>query len=228
MNEPANNSTPAEILFSDKNLLLFNKRPGVTVIPGRGETTGISLREWAEQSLHEKLFVVHRIDRDTSGIVLFCRNAEWHRALSLQFERRVVKKSYLALVEGVMSGEGELNGPVHQFGSGRMGVDVRGKPSTTRYTILETLNGATLLNVNPLSGRRHQIRVHLFHHGHPVMGDRLYGLERPVGGVERLMLHAAALTFAYPGDVPFTAQAPVDFRWNELVGQFRGGRTDGC
>jgi 23S rRNA-/tRNA-specific pseudouridylate synthase len=87
--------------------------------------------------------------------------------------------------------------PIKAFGSGRMGVNDKGKPSQTRFRILEKLGSSTLLEVEPLTGRRHQIRVHLFHMGHPVLGDPLYGKDRPVGGVSRLMLHACQLVLLF-------------------------------
>ena len=211
----------AEVLFTDKALIAVNKRPGVCVIPGRGDGDSLSLREMVEREFGKKIYVVHRIDRETSGVVVFCSTAEMHRRLSMQFEKRTVRKEYRALVEGIVSGTGLIDAPIRQFGSGRMGVDTRnGKPSLTEITAVEQLGGAALVNVQPATGRRHQIRVHLYHSGHPVMGDTLYGCERPVGGVERMMLHAAAVTFAGPEGEPLTITAPVDFQWKEIVQRF--------
>ena len=211
----------ADVLYSDQNLLILNKESGISVIPGRGASGLHSLRWSAEKWIGRKLFVVHRIDHDTSGVVVFCRDAATHRLLSLQFQNREVIKWYYALVLGRMAGEGIIDEPVFEFGSGRMGVDPRGKPSQTVYKVEEALENATLLKLKPLTGRRHQIRVHLFSIGHPVMGDRLYGRQRPVGGVERLMLHAASITFSYPGERQFSINAPQDDLWNVIVERHR-------
>lgn len=142
--------------------------------------------------------MVHRIDRDSSGLVLFARDAEAHRLLSLQFERRQVRKRYLALAQGSLAEDGRVDSPLREFGSGRMGVaapsgPAGGKEALTRYRVLERLGAATYLEVEPVTGRRHQIRAHLASVGHPVMGDPLYGRDRPVGGAPRLMLHAFEL-----------------------------------
>ncbi len=218
-----------ELIFSDENLIILNKRSGVAVIPARGEDPSISLRSRVESHFGQKIFVVHRIDRDTSGIVVFCRKAEAHRVLCRQFQNREVEKRYMALVAGKMAGSGEIDIPVRQFGSGRMGVADQGKPSVTRYRVMETLESATLVNVFPVTGRRHQIRVHLYATGHPVLGDRLYGKPLPVGGVERLMLHAASIVFNYESSGRFTAEAPEDRTWKEVLARFRnsppGGKT---
>lgn len=211
----------ADVLYSDHNLIILNKHSGICVIPGRGTCSSHSLQSLMEKRLGCKLFVVHRIDRDTSGVVVFCRNAATHRFLSLQFENRKVIKEYLAVLWGKMAGKGIIDEPLFQFGSGRMGVDPRGKPSQTAYEVEETFQNATLVKLKPLTGRRHQIRVHLFHIGHPVMGDRLYGRQRPVGGVERLMLHASSITFSYPGEMLFSITAPVDDSWNAVVERYR-------
>ena len=212
----------ADILFEDRHLIVVNKYPGIPVIPERRSTPGVlSLRERLELTIGGKIFVVHRIDRDTSGIVVFCRTAQAHRMLSMQFERRCVKKEYRALVLGELSGPISAGESLRQFGSGRMGVDRAGKPSRTDIAVVKSLQGATLVTAQPLTGRRHQIRVHLYHHGHPVMGDRVYGTERPVGGIERMMLHAASLSFFYPEGKSFAVHAPVDANWKEIAGRFK-------
>ncbi len=214
----------ADILYADPNLFILNKHTGISVIPGRGNGRPLSLREYAEEYTGGKLFVIHRIDHGTSGVVVFCRNAETHRSISLQFEKRMVNKAYLAIVTGSMDDRGVIEAPLHQYGSGRMGVNEKGKPSCTSFEVIERFEEATLLNVVPLTGRRHQIRVHMYHAGHPVLGDILYGQQRPVGGIERMMLHAASITFFYPHDTVFTIAAPVDNGWIEIVGRLRKGR----
>jgi len=196
------------ILYEDKHLVALNKPSGQVVIPGRGELPGEPLIKELETHLGQKAFVVHRIDRGASGLVLFAKDAATHRRLCVQFENREVKKTYLVLVQGTVKEAGRVESPLRAFGSGRMGVHEQGKPSVSEYCVREHLPGTTLLEVMPLTGRRHQIRVHLYSIGHPVMGDTLYGKDRPVGGVARLMLHAWKLEVSGAGGEALSLEAP--------------------
>ena len=182
------------IIYEDSRILAVSKPAGQLVIVGRGDQREPLNRELERRS-GAKVFVVHRLDQEASGLVLFAKDAASHRSLCLQFEERKVSKTYLALVEGAVAAEGLVDKPLREFGSGRMGVDVAGKPSLTRYRIKERFEGATLLEVEPVTGRRHQIRVHLWAIGHPILGDTVYGKNRPVGGAARLMLHALEAQF---------------------------------
>lgn len=196
--------------------------PGFAVIPGRNISEDIVLVNLIEKQLKYKCLVVHRIDLETSGIVIFAKNPQSHRHLSIQFERREIKKNYLALVLGTMNRDITINSPIRQFGSGRMGVDPQGKPSSTEMRIIENLPDTTLLNVSPHTGRRHQIRVHCYASGHPIMGDPMYGKDRPVGGVSRLMLHAHQIKITDPatGKERFFNARP-DEGWDSIVQSFR-------
>lgn len=186
-----------ETLFEDARLLAVAKPAGTVVVPGRGEV-GEPLCALAEAHAGAKVFVVHRIDRESSGLVLFAKDAEAHRLLCGQFAQRQVRKLYRALALGEVAADGEVREPLKEFGSGRIGVSPSGKAAHTVYRVVKRLRGATLLEVEPHTGRRHQIRAHLFHLGHPLLGDPLYGKERPVGGAPRLMLHAFKLEFSHP------------------------------
>ncbi len=198
-----------QILYEDENLIALSKPSGQVVIPGRGDLQGEPLIKELEAHLGRKTFVVHRLDRGASGLVLFAKDAATHRLVSLQFEKRLVKKSYVALVLGHVETGGQIDQPLRSFGSGRMGIHPEGKPSLTEYKVRERLPGSTLLEVTPLTGRRHQIRVHLYSIGHPVMGDTLYGKDRPVGGASRLMLHAWKLELQKPnGEILSLADDP--------------------
>ncbi len=140
----------------------------------------------------------------------------------MQFERRKVTKNYLALVQGVMNSDITISSPIRQFGSGRMGVDPQGKPSSTAMRIIEKLPAATLLDVSPHTGRRHQIRVHCYASGYPILGDPMYGKDRPVGGVSRLMLHAHHIKITDPSigkERSFVARPDAD--WDAIVQSFR-------
>ena len=177
-------------------------------LSGRGQARGRRLGRQAGGGLPEllaagypgRLFPVHRLDRGASGVIVFAKNAAAHRHLNGEFDRRAVAKTYLACVDGVLDvTSGRINAPIREFGSGRMGVDPRrGKPSTTEWKLAERLDGATLLRVHPATGRRHQIRVHLYHIGHPILGDLRYGDRVRQERFPRLMLHALAIEFALP------------------------------
>jgi tRNA pseudouridine32 synthase/23S rRNA pseudouridine746 synthase len=202
-----------ETLYEDDHLIAVSKPSGQVTIPGRGDLPGLPLNVELERHLQRKVFPVHRLDRGASGIVLFAKDAATHRHLSLQFENRQVRKSYWVLAQGNIETGGLIDQPLRVFGSGRMGIHPAGKSSQTEYRVLEKLSGATLLEVNPQTGRRHQIRVHLYSIGHPVMGDALYGKERPVGGCSRLMLHAMALDLKDVKGKPISLRAdpPKEF-----------------
>lgn len=186
------------------------KPSGQPTIPGRGEI-GEPLNRAAERRAGGRLFVVHRLDREASGLVVFAKDARTHRQLCGLFEARKVSKLYLAACLGELAGEGVIQAPIKEFGSGRMGVGAGGKRSITRYRLRRALKGASLLEVAPVTGRRHQIRVHLYSIGHPVLGDPLYGKERPVGGAARLLLHSLALDFGLPGIPELRAEPGPDF-----------------
>lgn len=202
-----------ETVFEDDRLIAVSKPAGQLMIPGRGPGPGLPLRQEVEAALGRKVFVVHRLDRDASGLAVFAKDAASHRSLCLAFEGRTVKKTYLAVVVGEVKEDGVVEAPLRPFGSGRMGVGQPGKASTTDYRVLRRLKGATLLEVQPRTGRRHQIRVHLYSIGHPILGDPLYGQERPVGGAPRLMLHALELAFSEGGfaGLSLRAEPPEDF-----------------
>jgi len=189
-----------EVVYEDERILAAAKPAGQAVITGRG-ISGEPLSVQVGRRLGGKAFVAHRLDRDASGLVVFAKDAAAHRDLCLLFEGRRMGKLYLALVQGRVDSGGTVDRPLRVFGSGRSGVCAAGsgKASLTRYRVRVRGEEASLLEVEPETGRRHQIRVHLHSLGHPVLGDRLYGKDRPVGGVERLMLHAWRLEFDLDG-----------------------------
>ncbi len=183
------------------------------MVPARGDDPVRPLTELLAARLERRVWVVHRIDKATSGLVLFALDARAHRRLSQAFEQRTVHKTYLAAAQGTLDdGGSEL--ALKTFGSGRVGPSPEGKVSLTRWKVRERLPGATLLEVEPETGRRHQIRAHLHAAGHPVLGDRKYGRPRPVGGAPRLMLHAwrLALPDGCGGTLALEAPPPADFQ----------------
>lgn len=148
--------------------------------------------------------------------MLFAKDPAAHRELCRKFEERTIAKTYLALAQGVVEADGEIAAPLREFGSGRTAVDPRGKASLTRYRVKERFPRATLLEIDLVTGRRHQIRAHLYSIGHPVCGDPLYGEDRPVSGASRLMLHSLEAAFE---DMRLRAEPPRDFL--EVLASFR-------
>ena len=147
--------------------------------------------------------MVHRLDKQVSGVILFAKTPEFHRYLNLQFEHRQVLKTYLAVVHGQLSQDGRIETPLRRFGSGRMAADPEtGKACLTEYDVLDRRPETTLLRVRPLTGRKHQIRAHLFGIGHPIVGDPLYGDKLFQRSFPRLMLHALGIEFRLPDGRP--------------------------
>ena len=205
------------ILFEDEDVVAVDKPEGLAAIPERNPEAD-SLLELLESRRDEKLYIVHRIDKDTSGVILFARNAPAHRFLNQQFEARQVDKTYLALVHGsVEQDSGTIDAPLRPFGSGRVGVDAeKGKPSATDFGVVERYDSYTLVEAHPRTGRRHQIRVHLYHWGHPIVGDPLYGDKATQGQFRRLMLHARKVTLQLPCGADLTVEAPVPLSFHAI------------
>lgn len=214
--------TDQSLLYEDEAIIAVNKPTGQAVIPGRGIEDGDVLVRQVEARIGIKTYVVHRIDRDTSGVVLFAKDAATHKNLSIQFEKHEVRKQYLALVFGIVETGGTIDRPLREFGSGRMGIDPKGKPAQTEFSVRQKFGAATLLDVMPRTGRRHQIRAHLYGIGHPVIGDTVYGKERPVAGAARLMLHARSIAFLHPSGKSMVVTAEPDALWTEVLRGFGG------
>jgi tRNA pseudouridine32 synthase/23S rRNA pseudouridine746 synthase len=205
------------ILHADDALVAVAKPAGLTVIPDRtGDVEGC-LHHRLERQLGERLWVVHRIDRDTSGVVVFGRTAAAHRTLSMAFEGRDVEKRYLAFTRGLLSPtEGVIDVPLHRARKGRMRPaapdEPESLPSSSGYRVLRSrpaIGGpVACVEVRPHTGRQHQIRVHLRSNGAPLLVDPLYGrcdrldagdLEANAPAVPRLTLHARGLSLPHPG-----------------------------
>lgn len=214
---------PFTLLLETADLLAVDKPEGVTSIPGRGADEVCLLTELSVR-YPEKLYVVHRLDKDVSGVILFARHAEAHRHLNAQFSRRSVRKTYVALVHGVVADEHRvIDVPLRAFGSGRMGIDEqRGKPSTTTLHVTERLADATLVTLHPLTGRRHQLRVHAYGIGHPIVGDPRYGDPAVQQGYPRLMLHARSITVRLLSGDSLTVEAPVPASFQAVVEAMKG------
>jgi tRNA pseudouridine32 synthase/23S rRNA pseudouridine746 synthase len=190
-----------DLVFVDETLVVLDKPAGMLSVPGRGADKQDCAATRAQQRFADAL-VVHRLDMATSGLLLMARGAEVQRRLSIAFARREVTKRYVAVVRGRMpadSGEIDLPLAADWPQRPRQKVDtVHGKPSLTRYRCLshDAAGGTTRLLLEPVTGRSHQLRVHLAASGHAIVGDTLYGTadEAP-----RLMLHASELSLVHPG-----------------------------
>lgn len=190
-----------EILYQDENFVAVNKPIGINTILGRDNQVEQAheqvLLKMVEKQQEKNLYVVHRLDKPVSGLVVFAKHALAHKHLNEQFAKGQVVKKYLALVHGsIKNNNASIDKPIREYGSGRMGVDLKkGKPSLTFYEVKERVDKYTLVSVYPKTGRRHQLRVHLYSIGHPIVGDLQYGDTSISLGYPRLMLHSEQIVF---------------------------------
>ena len=201
-----------EIIHSDAAFLAVNKPTGLLTVPGRGPTKQDCLYHRVLERFPNAL-VVHRIDMDTSGLILFARSPEAQRSISLQFEKREISKTYIAVVEGVIEeNEGMVDFPMRKDMTQRLPpkhlVDcIRGKKAVTEWKVLERTASTTRVALFPRTGRSHQLRVHMQAIGFPIVGDPIYGTP-----AERLMLHAQTLEFCRPvSGEPIQLECPAPF-----------------
>lgn len=214
---------PVKILYEDDDVLVVDKPPGLTVHPAPGHPSGTlvnallsHLPALPETGDQQRPGIVHRLDKDTSGVMLVAKNSSAHSNLTEQFKSRSVSKTYLVLVKGRLSPrDGAIEAPIGRDSAHRERMAVvaesRGRKARTQYHVQEYLNGHTLLEVNPETGRTHQIRVHMAAIGYPVVGDKVYGVKSPV--VPRQFVHAFRLGFYLPTTgkyTEFTAELPPD------------------
>jgi RluA family pseudouridine synthase len=204
------------ILHIDSHLIIINKPAGLPVLPDGWEKDSEYLVKKLEAK-YGKIFIVHRLDKITSGVMVFALDAETHRALNMQFEKHEAEKTYHAIVEGKPRWDEKVTKfPLHaNVGHKHRTIvdDKNGKPSETRFKVLKRYQSSALIEALPRTGRTHQIRVHAMALGHPLLGDILYGASE-TKLIERPALHAYSLTFTHPitnERVTFTAEHPRDF-----------------
>jgi tRNA pseudouridine32 synthase/23S rRNA pseudouridine746 synthase len=191
-----------EIIYSDQYFLVVSKPSGLLSVPGRGEDKSDSMVTRVQAEFADAL-VAHRLDRDTSGLLIFPLGAKMHRQISMMFEQRVIEKSYVAVVMGKLQpllGEVDLPLIVDWPNRPRHMVDkVNGKPSQTRFQVLsyDEASNTSRVRLEPITGRTHQLRVHMQALGHPILGDTLYAPPAE-SQTPRLLLHAHTLDFKHP------------------------------
>lgn len=200
---------PVEIVYEDNDIIVVNKPKGMVVHPANGNPDGTlvnAIMAMCKDSLSGiggeiRPGIVHRLDKDTSGLLIVAKNDKAHINMSEQIKNREVKKIYIALVRGVVSeNEATINMPIGRSTKDRKKMAVRkdGKEAITHFKVLKRYNKYTLLEVKIDTGRTHQIRVHMAEIGHPVVGDMVYSNGKNEFGVEGQMLHAKSLDFRHP------------------------------
>ena len=204
-----------QVLHADEWLIVFRKPVPMLSVPGIGPEKADCLVSRAA-AVYSGARIVHRLDRDTSGVIVLARDAATHRALSIQFQDRLVTKHYEAIVAGQpIDDEGLIDAAIRKDleNKPRQCVDpVKGKPSQTAWRVLERLGDRTRLELRPRTGRSHQLRLHLKHMGHPILGDDLYAPPEALAMATRLCLHATLLTFTHPAtNESMTVTDPAPF-----------------
>jgi len=212
---------PLEFLFEDEFLAVINKPAGLVVHPGAGQNDGTLVNALLHHCTtlsgiggEIRPGIVHRLDKETSGCLVIAKNDEVHRRLSHQFASRTVAKIYLAVCSGAFRQKtGDIREPIgrHPVHRKKMAVTAKGRPAHTQFEVVKEIGNSSVVLCRLLTGRTHQIRVHLQHLGHPIVGDALYNRRATAG---RLMLHAWRLGFQHPiteNWVEFRAEVPQEF-----------------
>ncbi|MGB5491506.1 MAG: 23S rRNA pseudouridine(1911/1915/1917) synthase RluD [Woeseiaceae bacterium] len=229
-----------DVVFEDDALLVINKPAGLVVHPGAGNPAGTLMNGLLHHApaleLVPRAGIIHRIDKDTSGLLLVAKTVPAHTALVRLLADRDIARHYVAVCKGVLTGGGTINEPIarHPVDRKRMSVQQKGKPAVTHYTVIERFRAFTYVSVKLESGRTHQIRVHFAHRRHPLVGDPVYGgrLALPAGATEDLIqflrqfkrqaLHAARLAFVHPvSDAALEFEVPPPDDFQALLGVLR-------
>jgi 23S rRNA pseudouridine955/2504/2580 synthase/23S rRNA pseudouridine1911/1915/1917 synthase len=233
----------ADILYEDDHYVMIHKPSGLLSIPDR-HNAAIPSAAGLLRNRYPSIFTVHRLDRETSGILCFARDEETHRYTSMLFENRQVKKNYIGIIHGTPDeAQGAIEAPImeHPVLKGKMIVHQKqGKPSVTQYHVMETFGLYTFMNFDILTGRTHQIRLHMQHIGHPIVCDPVYGNpdpvfisqlkknfklsrdeeeEKPI--LSRLALHASQLSFKKPDGTTLDVSDPLPRDMNAMLKQCR-------
>ncbi len=237
---------PLRIVHEDETLIVLDKPPGLVVHPAAGNPAGTLvnalLHHDAALAALPRAGIVHRLDKDTSGLMVVARTPAAHKALVAALARREVMREYEAVVRGVMTAGGTVEAPIgrHPVRRQRQAVVPGGRPAVTHYRVMERFRAHTRVRVRLETGRTHQIRVHMAHIGHPVVGDPLYGgrpvlprgatpeLAAALRGFRRQALHAVRLALRHPATgEPCAWQAPLPADMAALVAVLRADRDTG-
>ena len=225
---------PLDILYEDEDIIVINKPRGMVVHPAAGNYEGTlvnALLKHCSGSLSDingviRPGIVHRIDKDTSGVLVVAKNNSSHGILSDKLKEHDIKRIYIAVAEGVIiEDSGKIDAPIgrHPTERKKMAVNIKnGRRAVTHFKVLERFKSATLLELQLETGRTHQIRVHMAYIGHSLIGDMVYGRKKQKYGIEGQALHARVLGFVHPGTgkyVEFEADPPPEF--NDLVEKLR-------
>lgn len=228
---------PLDIVFENTDLLVVNKSAGMVVHPSAGHQSGTLVHAALAhapdiQGIGGEMRpgVVHRLDKDTSGLILLAKNDRTHHFLQKQFRDRTVQKQYLALVDGAPpTPDGIVEAAIGRDNHNRKRMAIvpphRGRAAATEYHTIEAFENHTLLEAHPVTGRTHQIRVHLAFIGCPVVGDVLYGRKKPTVKIKRQFLHAARITIRIPDEqAPRTFEADLPSNLANILGGLRKNR----
>jgi len=220
MLQPVSYSPPEhitlDILYQDMNLIILNKPSGLLSVPGRGIDKQDCMLSRLQVEYPDAL-VIHRLDMPTSGIIMFALNKEMQKAMGHLFEKKLIYKQYIAKVHGVLKeSKGIVNQPLITDWENRpkQKIDYKnGKASQTKYTLISTTNdNNSLLKLEPVTGRSHQLRVHMSSIGHAILGDELYGTLKTRNESPRLLLHAERISFNDPlNKNKIDVHCPVEF-----------------
>lgn len=223
--KPEPENIPIGIIFEDNRLMVIDKPAGMVVHPAPGNYSGTLLNALLYHnnkfpSLAEhRLGIVHRLDKDTSGLLIVAKDEAAHSFLSRQFKKRTTDKRYIAIVEGVVQlDNGVISYPIGRHPRDRKRMSVRfteSKDAVTHYKVLERFKDKTLLEIRPETGRTHQIRIHMAYIGYPVLGDQTYSTKRKNDYIARQALHAAQISFIHPTTknlMRFSSPLPEDMK----------------
>ncbi len=225
---------PLDILFENEDVLILNKAAGMVVHPGAGNSSGTLVNALLAyyppiRSVGEvdRPGVVHRLDKETSGVLIFAKTDKAYKWLVKQFKTRDMQKTYLALVDGIPpTPTGRIEAPIERDPNIRtkmaVGLWGQGKPAVSEYYTMERFENHTYLEVHPITGRTHQIRVHLSYIGVPVVGDTLYGRRNPSIEMSGFFLHAKSLSIKLFGErAPRSFEAPLPAELENILSELR-------
>ena len=220
-----------DIVFEDEHVIIINKDPGIVVHPTKGYLSNTVangvIHHWQAQGHGFVFRPVHRLDRDTSGLLIIAKNTYIQDVLTEQHHSGLWQKSYTAVVSGVIKPDrGIVEAPIARVGNGSRArvISEQGKPSTTLWEVVERFSAASLIKAQLVTGRTHQIRVHMAYIGHPLIGDDVYGVPTP--NIARQALHASEISFVHPitrEEMQFICPLPEDIR--RLLERLASGRA---